>query len=363
MAITVVGAGTAGATSIAFATHQVGDLIVFFAYRDGSTTVPTQPSGQNWTIFHNSSGANTNSHRISYKVATSTSEASGTWTNATGVGYIILRGDNAITVGSVTNAIGAGTGGTITYPALALDNTDNTSRVIAFAGHRNTDGSLPAPSGMGQQATSQTNSNELAVHITTGTVSSWTAQTTSWGGTNSGWRTHMVEIEESVPPSPSPTPTPTPTPSVTPSVSPSPTPSPSVTPSSTPSATPTPSVTPSVSPSPTPSVTPTPSPSPSMVVSGVGVSIRIDINGTLQFQHGSVSYIARGATLTGTLPTGHIQVSGTTLLYQGVDGILRGLQGTVHTTSTYPSGVVWVVGSDLHWVNDGIVYVYPLTRV
>lgn len=85
----VVGAAT-GTDSVTMPAHQAGDLIVAFAFRDGSTTLPTLPAG--WTSRLAPTGANSCSMRLATKIAASSSETSGTWTNATSLIVLVLRG-------------------------------------------------------------------------------------------------------------------------------------------------------------------------------------------------------------------------------------------------------------------------------
>jgi hypothetical protein len=96
----VVGAAS-GVSSLVLPEHQAGDLLVGFAFRDGSTTAPSLPSG--WTNAE-SGGANSCSVIVATKVAASSGETSGTWSNATALQIAILRGvtfDNANAYGAV----------------------------------------------------------------------------------------------------------------------------------------------------------------------------------------------------------------------------------------------------------------------
>ena len=88
MSLSIIGTPAAVAgSSITLPTHAVGDIIVIFAYRDGATAVPTNPTAGGtvpaWVDIDAAAGANTNSARSAYFVATATNHTSGTWTNAT----------------------------------------------------------------------------------------------------------------------------------------------------------------------------------------------------------------------------------------------------------------------------------------
>lgn len=186
MAITRIGFAT-GTTSCTLPTHQAGDLILIFAYRDGNTTAPSLPAGY-WNITNN--GANTNSMRVGYRIAPSAGTSSGTWTNATSVIAVVYRGAR---VG--TFAVGGAASTTVNYPAITLLKSDNTSWVVSGAGHRSIDTSIEAaPSGMTNVNSVLDATDELAVHDTNGTASSWSSTNVSVGGTSSGWRSCVVEL-------------------------------------------------------------------------------------------------------------------------------------------------------------------------
>ena len=189
--ITFVGRSTASGTTASIPAHNVGDLLVAFAYRDGSANAPTVPSG--WTAINTSGGANANSSSLAYRIATGTEPTTG-WTSATHIIVQAYRGVSASPIG----AFGAQNGATanVTYPALSLNVTDGTSWVIGFAGHRSINTALEnPPTGMTQRSTFVNTTTETAGHDTAGGVSSWTAQSVSVGGTSSGWMTRVLEIK------------------------------------------------------------------------------------------------------------------------------------------------------------------------
>lgn len=190
MSIQYIGSAT-GVTSATLPAHQAGDLILAFAFRDGSTTAPTLPSG--WTNIRNN-GANTCSGRVAYRVATASGTTSETWTNATSVVFLIYRNINQNSpIGNTDSATASSV--TVNYPALSVSQD---SWVVGFAGHRSANVNLIAPTGMTNRAYVQDATDEAAGHDTNGSVASWSSTNTSVGGTSSGWRSYVVEIKPSV---------------------------------------------------------------------------------------------------------------------------------------------------------------------
>jgi hypothetical protein len=187
MAITRIGSAT-GTTSCTLPTHQAGDLIIIFAYRDGNTTAPSLPAGY-WNITNN--GANTNSMRVGYRIAPSAGTSSGTWTNATSVIGVVYRG---ATIGCF--AVNGAASTTVTYSAVTPAYTN--SWFVGGAGHRSVNTNVQnAPSGMTNVNSVLDAKDELAVHDTNGTASSWSSTNVSVGGTSSGWRSCVVELIDS----------------------------------------------------------------------------------------------------------------------------------------------------------------------
>lgn len=195
MAISRIGSQT-GTTSLTIPAHQAGDLIVAFAFRDGSTTAPTLPSGQNWSSPSNATRAGTTcSHRTAYKIATSSSEATGTFTNATSLIVVVYRGvDKNQPIG--TNTVNSGSSTSIGYAATNPVNLDGSSWLLGFCGHRSTDVTIEtAPSGMTNITSVSDATDECAAHDTNaGRTTNWSATNASVGGTSSGWTSHVLEI-------------------------------------------------------------------------------------------------------------------------------------------------------------------------
>lgn len=128
--ITLVGTAT-GTTSATIPTHQAGDIIIAFAFRDGSATVPTIPTG--WVGLIREQVSTTAACVAAVKVAASASETSGTWTNATSLIVAVFRASSgAICIGGVVET--EGTSNSINNGTVTMNNTDGTSEIVTFVG-------------------------------------------------------------------------------------------------------------------------------------------------------------------------------------------------------------------------------------
>ena len=111
MAISRISSATNNGDTVTIGTHAAGDLLLMFSYRDGSITQPTIPSG--WISLYGLA-VYSMSVRVSYKFATTGSETSGTWTNATSLLSTVYRGG--------TNAL--------VFPWYILQNSSASSTTI-----------------------------------------------------------------------------------------------------------------------------------------------------------------------------------------------------------------------------------------
>ncbi|MCP9876034.1 hypothetical protein [Cyanobium sp. A2C-AMD] len=193
MSISFIGAQGVAGNAVTIPAHQVGDLILIFAYRDGNANAPTVPAAggtvPTWTIIGAAAGANSNASRLHYAVATATTTTSGTWTNATELIAIVYRGTRR----PGGNGEGGNLGTVITYPAVTMQRADNSSWVARFGGHRSATNVELAPTGMLNRTSIGT---ETAVHDTNGTVSSSSATNVTVNA-SSGWRARTVELLDS----------------------------------------------------------------------------------------------------------------------------------------------------------------------
>lgn len=189
--ITYIGEAT-GTTSATLPAHQAGDLILAFAFRDGSTSQATMPSG--WTTIATRTTTSA-AARTAYKVATSGSETTGTWTNASTVVFLVYRGVNTTYI--YDNNVGlasSGVGTTVTYNANGV--WQGLSRIVSFAGHRSTDTALGTPPGDLTLIVNPVDATDeaAAFQSTVDNYGNWTSTNVSVGGTSSGWITFTMRL-------------------------------------------------------------------------------------------------------------------------------------------------------------------------
>lgn len=193
MAISYVG-GAAGTNSATLPSFQPGDVAIVFAFRDGSTTNPTVPTG--WTNITNTADGTTCSASIGWRRLISSDTTTGTWTNATRVVVVVYRGCEPFITPVGGGANGAGTTNTVTYTTLTMTRADGTSWVVGLVGHRSTNTTVDSAAISGMTArTSGVDANaEAAAWDTNGGVSSWSSTNQTISGTASGWVTRTVEL-------------------------------------------------------------------------------------------------------------------------------------------------------------------------
>lgn len=141
-----------GITSATMPTHQVGDLIILAVTRiEASSSTITNPGG--YTVIPGASSIGTESsgaskyvrHGYLYKVAASTSEVTGTWTNASTVTAIVIRGQHASPFGGIASANNGLNSTTAPYPAVTIAATARANYLLAFASVGNATMSIDQP--------------------------------------------------------------------------------------------------------------------------------------------------------------------------------------------------------------------------
>jgi len=201
MALSIIGTpGAVAGTSITLPTHAVGDIIIIFAYRSTSTTAPTKPTASGtvpaWVDIDNFVGANSNSSRTAYFVATVTNHTSGTWSNATEMAVIVYRGQGASPIGEHFESGGVALNQAVA-PAVTLTQSDGTSALIHFFGHTAIDENWDAaPSGYTQRATEAAGTSGVCLDTKNVTTTDGSVIQTCATTASSGYRGATIEILE-----------------------------------------------------------------------------------------------------------------------------------------------------------------------
>lgn len=180
-----------GTNSATIPSHEAGDLILAFAFRDGSTTI-SLPEG--WDNLYN--GENNATYlRVVSKTSDGNETETGTFTNATSVIVAIYRGASG--VGAIASTAYDDAGGTdIQIPALELDVTNGSSIVTAFVGHRVPDNDYTTPPSGMVLRDSTTDATDTAVLFDTHVgVTEFSAKNMDGGGSSSGRHGFSIEIK------------------------------------------------------------------------------------------------------------------------------------------------------------------------
>jgi hypothetical protein len=176
VSISYVGQATNAGDTVTLPSHQAGDTIIIFAYNDGSSTIPTLPSG--WAGFISASATTLSANRIGYKIATTSSETSGTWTNADGLIAVVYRPATGNVVVPCFASRNTTTSTTVNYAAIAStsDHTNLSQWFAGFAYQRSDTNALEtAPTGMTNRSNLVGTGWEMAAHDTNANASSWTS--------------------------------------------------------------------------------------------------------------------------------------------------------------------------------------------
>ena len=196
MTISYISAASAASNSVAIGTHDTNDLITLFAFNNTSATIPTLPSG--WTNMYTLTA--TIGWRVGYRIATSSGETSGTWTNADGVIALVHRAGAGALVLPGTNVTSSGTATNITYGAIgaALDRTNAPDRwMITLGSTRTADSSIEtAPTSFTNRISQLGGTWEMAAHDSNGTLGSYGGGTVTAGGTSALFRTLLIQLFE-----------------------------------------------------------------------------------------------------------------------------------------------------------------------
>lgn len=152
----VFNGNAAQAASVAIPAHQLGDVILIFAFNNASTTIPAPPSAGGtvpaWAQIDPGTGNGCAAATYQF-VATANNHTSGTWTNTTHMEAIVVRGADptnpigAHQIAAIATSSTQAVSGTITP-----QKTDGSSAFLYFFGHRILTAWGAAPAGTTQIA-------------------------------------------------------------------------------------------------------------------------------------------------------------------------------------------------------------------
>lgn len=195
--LSYVGAAGANADNVTLPSHQAGDLIIIMAGNRGPGT-PSPSLASGYTSLDAFANFVHYSERIGYKYAASSSETSGSWSNATDVLALVYRGiktGGPFGAGYVRSVI-TGVIPSIDYNGITLDKTDNSSWVLCllacYAGGPTTP---PTGTTFRSQIANPTD-GRIAAFDTNGGVTSWSTHTVT-GSTTEPF-TYSIELLQAV---------------------------------------------------------------------------------------------------------------------------------------------------------------------
>lgn len=189
--IEFVGGGGADADTVTIPAHQAGDMIIIVAGRYNAAIAPSLPAG--WTEIISdtvTAGGFNYGYRVGYKFAMSSSETSGTWTNAIRMAVAVYR--NAVSIGNIATSKSPVSTSRITWPALSLDSPPGL--VLGFAVHGTASGSGSPPEGYTFRGLAPSASSRAIIMDTGGPVPS-VPSVMSPSTTNVTWLTSTVELK------------------------------------------------------------------------------------------------------------------------------------------------------------------------
>lgn len=176
MTLSLVGSADANAPSVAIPSHAINDTLLFFVFRDNSTVSPAIPS--DCVVLYQQAVGGAGYLIAAYKVAKTTSETSGNWTNASHVLVTVFRPDaNSLAIPEYLSTQSA-TSATVTFaasPTGTLRTNAEDLAVVGFVAQRSSTADLTQPPGAMVNIRSGGNGSTYQV------AANWDdARTTAW---------------------------------------------------------------------------------------------------------------------------------------------------------------------------------------
>jgi hypothetical protein len=195
MAISFISsASNLGNSITSFPSHEKNDLLLIFAYNDGTSTPVTRPSGwiSRTVLAIGASGSLT----VAYKVAENNSTTSGTWTNADVIMVMVFRAglDEVVSVNFINSQ--QATSATMTYGAQAAGTFETSAAdqaFVAFIANRNNTNTLLPPGTMTNAEYLTDTTFGVAGHYQLARSTIWTALSVT-EATSAAYRTIVVGL-------------------------------------------------------------------------------------------------------------------------------------------------------------------------
>jgi hypothetical protein len=179
---------SSGFSNTSLPTHQAGDLIICYAFREAESTPPPLPSG--WTGITTRNVSSSAALRIAYKIASSNSESYG-WGPGFKTFTAVYRGiDVTSPIGNVLTDGSASFSSTLTFPSLTI--SSGYSWLSAFAGTVGETIGTDSPDGL---YLIDDNLN-IAGYDSNKTITNWSSKTITASSTQA-WITAVVELKSS----------------------------------------------------------------------------------------------------------------------------------------------------------------------
>lgn len=196
MKILNIGASAVAGTSITIpGTYQAGDVIILFAFNSGAATAPTTVAG--WTSI-GSSTLNGAGSRLAWKLATSNSEVSGTWTNATDIACVVYRNQSTATTPVKNVGSNMNNNTSVLWQTVAMSRR-GTSWIVSLGAIKSIDTAIETgPSILTNRADNVGATSETVAFDTNGPCSNFPTATSSLGpsvgGTGGPWHVYNMEL-------------------------------------------------------------------------------------------------------------------------------------------------------------------------
>lgn len=196
--VQIVGANSANASSVTIPPHQVGDLIIIFAFNNGSTTTPAPPAASGTVPAYalmDTMAASSCAPATYQFIATANNHTTGTWTNTASMIAVVLRGEDTLAAtpyGGHAVGNGSATSSAAFSPSVTMSKTDGTSVLLYFYGHRTVTAWAVAPAGFTQQ-TQVAGAGGVCCNSKNDTTSDGSI-TQNLTASSSGWASAVIEV-------------------------------------------------------------------------------------------------------------------------------------------------------------------------